>query len=80
MVGCSCFSQTNTVFDAFPRGAFLHGNVQYNNDNLPKHPMDIYLPVNTNGKLPLIILILWSGWLSNDKCADIGYMKKTCLE
>ena len=71
------FSQTNPVIDAFPQGTILHGNVRYNNDTLPKHLLDIYLPANANGKLPLVILIHGGGWLSNDKYADMGYMKKT---
>jgi acetyl esterase/lipase len=74
------FSQTNPVMDAFPRGTILHGNVPYNNDNLPKHLLDIYLPAGANGNLPLVILIHGGGWLSNDKYADIGYMKKTVAE
>jgi len=74
------FSQTNPVLDAFPKGTILHGNVQYNNDTLLKHLLDIYLPANAKGKLPLVILIHGGGWLSNDKFADIGYMKKTVAE
>jgi acetyl esterase/lipase len=74
------YSQTNPVFDAFPKGTILHGNVRYNNDTLPKHLLDIYLPPNAHGKLPLVILIHGGGWLSNDKYADMGYMKKTIAE
>lgn len=74
------FSQTNPVIDAFPRGTILHGNVHYNNDTLKKHLLDIYLPANAKGKLPLVIFIHGGGWLSNDKYADIGYMKKTVAE
>lgn len=74
------FSQTNHVFDVFPRGTILHGNVQYNNDTLPKHLLDIYLPAKATGKIPLVIFIHGGGWLSNDKYADIGYMKKTVAE
>lgn len=73
-------SQTNPVFDAFPKGTFLHGNVSYNNDTLQKHILDIYLPVNASGKVPLVILIHGGAWLSNDKYADIGYMRKTVAE
>ncbi|MGD0582607.1 MAG: alpha/beta hydrolase [Bacteroidales bacterium] len=76
----SCFSQNNPVIDAFPKGTILHGNVRYNNDTLPKHLLDIYLPANANGKLPLVILVHGGGWLSNDKYADMGYMKKTISE
>jgi acetyl esterase/lipase len=74
------YSQNNPVIDAYPRGTVLLENVQYNNDTLPKHLLDIYLPANANGKLPLVILIHGGGWLSNDKYADIGYMKKTVSE
>ncbi len=73
-------AQTNPVIDAFPLGTVLHGNIPYNKDNLPKHLLDIYLPPNTNGKLPLVIFIHGGGWLVNDKYADIGYMKKTVSE
>jgi len=74
------FSQVNPVYDAFPKGTILHSNVPYNNDTLPKHLLDIYLPANANGKIPLVIFIHGGGWLSNDKYADIGYMKKTVEE
>ena len=74
------FSQTNPVIDAFPMGTILHGNVAYNNDTLAKHLLDIYLPPNAKGKVPLVIFIHGGGWLGNDKYADIGYMKKTVSE
>jgi acetyl esterase/lipase len=74
------FSQTNPVIDAFPPGTILHGNIRYNDDTHPKHLLDIYLPADEKGKLPLVILIHGGGWLSNDKYADIGYMKKTVAE
>jgi acetyl esterase/lipase len=74
------YSQNNPVIDAFPQGTVLHGNIAYNNDTLPKHLLDIYLPANAKGKIPLVIFIHGGGWLSNDKYADIGYMKKTVAE
>jgi len=74
------FSQTNPVIDAFPQGTILQSNVPYNNDTLPKHLLDIYLPENAKGKVPLVIFIHGGGWLSNDKYADMGYMKKTVAE
>lgn len=80
IVVTSGFSQTNPVIDAFPKGTILHGNVSYNNDTVPKHLLDIYLPANAKGKLPLVIFIHGGGWLSNDKYADMGYMKKTVAE
>lgn len=76
----SGFAQTNPVLDAFPKGTILHGNISYNNDTLPKHLLDVYLPANAKGKLPLVIFIHGGGWLSNDKYADMDYMKKTVAE
>ncbi len=78
-VTCS-YSQTNSVISIFPQGTVLHGNVPYNNDTLPKHLLDIYLPSNERGKVPLVIFIHGGGWLGNDKYADMGYMKKTVSE
>jgi len=80
LVVCQSFAQPNPVIDIFPKGTILHGNVSYNNDSLRNHLLDIYLPANAKGKLPLVILIHGGGWLSNDKYADIGYMKKTVAE
>jgi len=74
------FSQTNRVINLFPQGTVLHGDVPYNNDTLKKHLLDIYLPPNPKGKVPLVIFVHGGGWLSNDKYADIGYMKKTVAE
>ncbi len=75
-----CFSQNNPVISAFPPGTILHSNIPYNNDTLQKHLLDIYLPANAKGKLPLVIFVHGGGWLSNNKYADIGYMKKTVAE
>jgi acetyl esterase/lipase len=74
------FAQTNPVIDIFPKSTVLHSNIPYNNDDLPKHLLDIYLPPKANGKIPLVIFIHGGGWLVNDKYADIGYMKKTVNE
>lgn len=74
------FSQNNPVMDAFPQGTVLHADIPYNNDTLQKHLLDIYLPPNAKGKVPLVIFVHGGGWLSNDKYADIGYMKKTVAE
>lgn len=71
------FSQTNRVMNLFPEGTTLHGNIPYNDDTLKKHLLDIYLPPNTSGKVPLVIWVHGGGWLSNDKYADLGYMKQT---
>ncbi len=74
------YSQTNPVVDVFPEGTILHGNINYNNDTLQKHLLDIYLPPNAMNKIPLVVFVHGGGWLTNDKYADIGYMKKTVAE
>lgn len=71
---------SNPVFSLFPEGTILHGNIAYNNDTLAKHLLDIYLPPNIKGKIPLIVFIHGGGWIGNDKYADIGYMKNTVAE
>jgi acetyl esterase/lipase len=76
----SGYSQSNPVIDIFPKGTILYGNICYSNDTLQKHLLDIYLPANVKGKVPLVIFIHGGGWLSNDKYADMGYMKKTVAE
>jgi acetyl esterase/lipase len=74
------FSQTNRVLDVFPKGTILHGDINYANDTLQKHLLDIYLPAKATGKVPLVIFVHGGGWLTNDKYADMGYMKKTMAE
>lgn len=68
---------SNPVISLFPKGTILHGNIPYDNDTLAKHLLDIYLPPNLKGKVPLIVFIHGGGWIGNDKYADIGYMKNT---
>jgi acetyl esterase/lipase len=70
----------NPFKNVFPQGTVIHDNVAYNNDTLKKHLLDIYLPANAKGKIPLVILIHGGGWWVNDKYADLGYMKKTIAE
>ncbi|HKQ79690.1 MAG TPA: alpha/beta hydrolase [Blastocatellia bacterium] len=75
------FGQTaNPHVNVFPKGTIIHDNVPYNNDADPRHMLDLYLPTNENGKLPLVIFVHGGGWISNDKYADMGYMKKTVAE
>jgi acetyl esterase/lipase len=74
------FAQSNPVVHLFPEGTVLKANIPYNNDTLQKHLLDIYLPANAKGKLPLVIFIHGGGWMVNDKYADINYMKKTVAE
>lgn len=74
------FSQNNRAIDIFPEGTELHGNIPYANDTLKKHLLDIYLPPNATGKVPLVIWVHGGGWMVNDKYADMGYMKQTIAE
>jgi len=75
------FTQSsNPVISLFPKGTILHPNIPYNNDTLAKHLLDVYLPPNVKGKVPLIVFIHGGGWLVNDKYADIDYMKNTVAE
>ena len=60
-----------------PKGPVIHGNIPYNNDTLKKHLLDIYLPAEAKGKLPLVVFIHGGGWIGNDKYADMGYMPNT---
>jgi acetyl esterase/lipase len=60
-----------------PKGTIIHGNIPYNNDTLKKHLLDIYLPTNTKGKLPLRVFIHGGGWIGNDKYGDMSYMPNT---
>ncbi len=69
--------QENRVLKLFPQGTVLHGNVPFNDDTLQKHLLDIYLPANIQGKIPLVVLIHGGGWIGNDKTADIGYVGNT---
>ncbi|QQS48025.1 MAG: alpha/beta hydrolase [Acidobacteriota bacterium] len=72
--------RANPYVDVFPKGTIIHNNVPYNNDADPRHLLDLYLPVNAQGKIPLVIFVHGGGWISNDKYADMGYMKKTVAE
>ena len=48
-----------------PKGTIIHGNIPYNNDMLKKHLLDIYLPADAKGKVPLVIFIHGGGWIGN---------------
>jgi acetyl esterase/lipase len=80
LLSISGIAQSNRVINLFPEGTVLHGNIPYLNDTHEKHLLDIYLPKNSTGKIPLVVFIHGGGWLSNDKYADIGYMKSTVSE
>jgi acetyl esterase/lipase len=61
----------------FPEGTIFQQNIPYANDTLKKHLLDVYLPENVSGNLPLIIWIHGGAWLANDKYADMSYMTET---
>src|SRR5687767_8847039 len=61
----------------FPASTVFHLDIAYANDTLKKHLLDIYLPSQAKGKLPLVIWVHGGGWMTNDKFADMGYMKQT---
>ena len=67
----------NQVQARLPRGTIIHGNIPYNNDTLKKHLLDIYVPADAKGKVPLVVFIHGGGWIGNDKYADMGYMPNT---
>ena len=61
----------------FPLGTIIHNNLAYAGDSLKRHKLDIYLPENIKGNVPLIVWIHGGAWKLNDKFADMGYMKNT---
>ena len=75
-----CISQSNPNIVFFPEGTILKENIPYNNDTHQKHLLDLYIPKNAKGKIPLVVLIHGGGWLTNNKYADMDYMKKTMAE
>ncbi len=70
-------AQTNKNIGLFPKGTILHGNIKYADDTLQKHLLDLYLPKDSKGKLPLVVWIHGGAWNHNDKYADMNYMKNT---
>lgn len=69
--------ETNRVFNIFPKGTVLYGNIPYANDTLKKHLLDIYLPPTGKSSYPVVIWIHGGAWMSNDKYADMSYMTET---
>ncbi|WP_116126237.1 alpha/beta hydrolase [Lewinella sp. IMCC34183] len=82
LTGClgSGMAQTNRVFNLFPAGTQLHADLPYQDDTLHKHLLDIYLPPEADGRLPLVIWIHGGAWMVNDKYADMSYMGETIRE
>src|SRR5258708_36983434 len=85
LIGCAfslllnhAYAQTfNPIKDVFPTGTVLYSNIPYANDTLKKHLLDIYLPPTGKSSYPVVIWIHGGAWMSNDKYADMGYMKNT---
>lgn len=77
LLGVTILAQSNPVIQSFPAGTVLYGDVAYHSDGHPKHLLDIYLPPQQKGKVPLVVFIHGGAWLVNDKYADMSYMKKT---
>jgi acetyl esterase/lipase len=61
----------------FPQGTTTHQNVPYAGDTLKKHLLDVYLPAHGKKNLPLLIWVHGGGWMTNDKYADMNYMRNT---
>ncbi|WP_116107340.1 alpha/beta hydrolase [Lewinella sp. IMCC34191] len=70
-------AQTNRVYAYFPEGTVLHPDLNYAGDTLSKHLLDLYLPPDTDGPLPLVVWIHGGAWMVNDKYADMSYMQQT---
>jgi acetyl esterase/lipase len=82
-VGATTFCEAqipDRIKSIFPASTTYHQNIPYAGDTLKKHLLDIYLPAQIKGKLPLVIWVHGGGWMTNDKYADMGYMKQTVKE
>jgi acetyl esterase/lipase len=67
----------NPKINLFPQRTVLVGNIPYANDTLKKHLLDIYLPPTGKKSYPVVIWIHGGAWMSNDKYADMDYMRHT---
>lgn len=65
------------IKNRLPQGTIVHENIAYSSDDNVKHLLDLYLPFDGMGDLPVVIFIHGGGWISNDKYADMGYMMNT---
>jgi len=70
----------NPVKDVFPAGTEHFDNIPYANDTLKKHLLDVYVPPTGKSSYPVVVWIHGGAWMSNDKYADMGYMKSTLKE
>ena len=70
----------NPIKDVFPGGTEHFDNIPYANDTLKKHLLDVYVPSTGKSSYPVVVWIHGGAWMSNDKYADMGYMKSTLKE
>lgn len=78
VISSMCFAQVPERVKAwFPSGTTFHPNIPYAGDTLKKHLLDVYIPANVAGSLPVVIWVHGGAWRVNDKYADMGYMKNT---
>jgi acetyl esterase/lipase len=70
----------NPVKDVFPVGTLHYDNIPYANDTLKKHLLDIYIPSTGKSSYRVVVWVHGGAWMSNDKYADMGYMKNTLRE
>lgn len=70
-------AQPERIKSMFPPETTFLQNIPYASDTLKKHLLDIYLPADAKANLPVMIWVHGGAWMTNDKYADMGYMKHT---
>jgi len=78
-MACTTYAQapefTRTLF---PEATItVHSNIPYAGDTLKKHLLDLYIPRQAKGNVPLIIWVHGGGWMHNNKYSDMSYMQGT---
>jgi acetyl esterase/lipase len=78
-VTCMAYAQApELIRTLYPEATtIVHSNVPYAGDTLKKHLLDIYIPRQAKGSMPLVIWVHGGGWMHNDKYADMSYMQST---
>ena len=77
LVASTAYAQPNRVYGYFPEGTDLRADLPYAGDTLRKHLLDLYLPPDAAGPVPLVVWIHGGAWMVNDKYADMSYMQQT---
>lgn len=78
--GAAVSGQEKDLLSAYPQGTVLKRDIAYLGDTVKKHRLDLYLPAGVKGPMPLLVFVHGGGWVSNDKTADMGYMRQTVGE